>query len=148
MNRLLTLLMMLLLMVYPAWGAQEAGMIKVVKGTVHIDRGGQKLAAAGGVTVQAGDRIVSGADGSVGIMLRDNTILTAGPNSALLIDRFSFNPKNREGALDASLTKGKLSVVSGKIAKQSPEAVKFRTPTTVLAVRGTEFIIDAGEGGN
>jgi hypothetical protein len=34
-------------------------------------------------------------------------------------------------------------VVSGKIAKQSPESVRFSTPTTTLGVRGTEFVIEA-----
>jgi hypothetical protein len=31
--------------------------------------------------------------------------------------------------------------VSGKIAKQSPDAMKVRTPASVLGVRGTEFVV-------
>jgi hypothetical protein len=33
--------------------------------------------------------------------------------------------------------------VSGKIAKQSPDAMKVRTPSTILGVRGTEFVVRA-----
>ena len=34
-----------------------------------------------------------------------------------------------------------LTIETGKIAKQSPEAMKVRTPATVLGVRGTEFVV-------
>ena len=42
--------------------------------------------------------------------------------------------------------RGTLAVVSGRIAKQTPETVEFHTPTSVLGVRGTEFVIEV-EGG-
>jgi len=31
--------------------------------------------------------------------------------------------------------------VSGKMVKQSPDAMRVRTPATVMAVRGTEFVV-------
>jgi hypothetical protein len=31
--------------------------------------------------------------------------------------------------------------VSGKIAKGSPDAMRVRTPATILGVRGTEFLV-------
>ena len=31
-----------------------------------------------------------------------------------------------------------------KIARQTPESIDFRTPTSVIGVRGTEFVIEAG----
>jgi len=31
--------------------------------------------------------------------------------------------------------------VSGRIAKQSPDAMTVRTPTAILGVRGTEFVV-------
>jgi hypothetical protein len=36
---------------------------------------------------------------------------------------------------------GTLSVISGKIAKQSPEAMTVRTPAAILGARGTEFFV-------
>jgi len=44
--------------------------------------------------------------------------------------------------MSVSIRKGTLSVASGKIAKRTPESVDFHTPTSVLGVRGTEFIIE------
>lgn len=134
--------------VLAVWAADEAGTVKVVKGGASLERGTQKMALTPGLKVLPGDRIVTGADGSVGITLRDNTLLSAGANSILLLDKFSFNSTTHAGVLDAALKRGTLAVVSGKIAKASPESVQFRTPTAILGVRGTEFVIEAGTGEN
>ena len=59
----------------------------------------------------------------------------------LAIDRFAFDPTTHAGAFETTLRQGTLSVVSGKIAGQTPEAMKVRTPAAVLGVRGTEFLV-------
>jgi hypothetical protein len=124
--------------------AQEAGYVKVARGTVQIERGGQKRPAEVGATVQAGDVVTTGADGSVGITFLDNSLLSAGPNSVLAIDRFAFDTTTHQGAFESSLKQGTLAVVSGKLAKQSPDAMKVKTPAAVLGVRGTEFLVRTG----
>ena len=128
-----------------AFAAGEAGMVKTLKGSVSIERGGQKQAAAIGGSVLESDRVVTGADGSVGITLRDNTMLSAGPNSVLELDKFAFDSTTHAGTLQASVKRGSLAVISGKIAATSPDAVSVRTPKTTRGVRGTEFIIEAGD---
>ena len=125
--------------------AQEAGHVKVAKGAVQIERGGQKLPATLGAMLQAGDVVVTGADGSVGITFLDNSLLSAGPNSVLAIDRFAFDSTTHQGTFESSLQKGTLAVVSGKLAKQSPDAMKVKTPAAVLGVRGTEFLVRTGD---
>jgi hypothetical protein len=40
--------------------------------------------------------------------------------------------------------KGTFSMVSGDIARSSPDAMKVRTPTAILGVRGTSFAVDVG----
>lgn len=124
-----------------------AGIIKTVKGSVTIERAGRKAAGTPGAVVMASDRIVTGADGSAGITLRDETRMALGPNTTLAMEQFAFNSTTHEGRLDASVRRGTLAVVSGKIAKQSPTAVKFSTPSSVLGVRGTEFVIEVEGGG-
>jgi hypothetical protein len=125
--------------------AQEAGHIKVARGGVQVERAGQKTPASVGAVVQAGDVVTTGADGSVGITFLDNSLLSAGPNSVLAIDRFAFDSTTHQGSFESSLRKGTLAVVSGKLAKQSPEAMKVRTPAAVLGVRGTEFLVRTGD---
>lgn len=146
MNRIvLSLVVVVAAFGAPPAGAQEAGHVKVAKGAVQIERAGQKVAAAVGAVVQAGDVVVTGADGSVGITFLDNSLLSAGPNSVLAIDRFAFDSTTHQGSFESSLKKGTLAVVSGKLAKQSPDAMKVKTPAAVLGVRGTEFLVRTGD---
>jgi len=123
-----------------------AGMIKTAKGNAAIEREGQKTPAKAGAALMASDRVVTGADGSVGITLRDETLLAVGPNSNVWLEKYAFDPTSHEGKLDATVRKGTLGVISGKLSKQSPGAVQFRTPTSILGVRGTEFVIDVKDG--
>jgi len=129
----------------PAWAADEAGIVKTSKGQVTLERTGQKLAAPVGTKVFASDRVLTGADSAVGITLRDNTLLSAGPNSTVDLNKFTFNSTTHAGTIDASVKRGTLSVTSGKIAKATPDAVSFSAPGMTLGVRGTTFIIDAGQ---
>lgn len=139
------LLTALAVLSHPSWASDEAGIVKVSRGTVGIERSGQRVAATPGTPVRVSDRIVTGADGSVGITLRDSTLLSAGPNSTVDLNKFAFNTTTHAGAIDASIKRGTLSVVSGKIAKATPEAVNFSAPGMTLGVRGTSFVIDAGQ---
>lgn len=129
-----------------AWATQPAGIVKIVKGSVSIERAAEKLTPVPGAPLLAGDRIVTGSDGQIGLTLNDNTLLSAGPNSTVSLDKFAFDTTTHAGVIDASVRRGTLAVVSGKIAKQSPESVRFRTSNAILGVRGTTFVIDAGSG--
>jgi hypothetical protein len=128
--------------------ADDVGQVKVSKGAVHVERGGQRLPGAVGLKMQPGDVVMTGPDGSVGILFADASLLSAGPDSVIAIDKFLFDSTTNQGAFETTLRKGTLSAVSGKIAKQSPDAMKVRTPTTVLGVRGTEFVVRASGPGN
>lgn len=125
--------------------ADSVGQVKVSSGSVSIERAGQRLPGPVGANVEASDNIVTGADGSAGITFIDNSRLSVGPNSTLAISRFNFNPTTHEGNFDTSLKRGTLSVISGKLAKRSPDAMTVTTPSTILGVRGTEFVVEAGE---
>lgn len=125
---------------------RPAGLVKRMAGQVTMLRAGQEQSVQPGMPVVAGDTLRTGPDGAVGITLSDDTLLTAGPNSELVITSYAFNPTTQEGSLLASLWRGTLSMVTGLIGKKAPEQVKVQTRTVVLGVRGTEFIVDAGEG--
>ncbi|HEX7910706.1 MAG TPA: FecR domain-containing protein [Paraburkholderia sp.] len=130
--------------VVDACAAGVVGVVKTLKGTVHIERAGQSLDVAIGSEVYSGDRIVTGPDSSVGITLHDNTLLSEGAGSTLELSKFEFDTKTHDGELDATIRRGSLAVVNGQLAKANPGAVHYSTPTTTLGVRGTEFIIEVG----
>ena len=125
--------------------ANDIGQVKTVRGTVHVERDGQRLAAEPGMWVRQSDKLVTGADGAVGVTFLDNSLLSAGPGTVLAIDRYDFDTTTHVGQFDASLQKGSLAVVSGKIVKQSPGAMRVRTPASVMGVRGTEFLVRVEE---
>jgi len=127
--------------------ANDVGQIKNLRGTVHVERDGQKLAAATGMSVRQSDVLVTGADGSVGVTFLDNSLLSIGPGSALAIDRYSFDSTTHDGQFDASLKRGTLAVVSGRMVKRSPEAMRVHTPSSIMGVRGTEFFVKVTEPG-
>ncbi|RQH05367.1 FecR family protein [Paraburkholderia dinghuensis] len=130
-----------------AYAADAIGIIKTVKGSVHVERTGQTQNVAVGSELYNNDRVVTGAASAVGITLRDNTLLTEGANSLLDLNKFAFDTTTHAGALDVSIKRGSLAVVDGKLAKANPESVRYSTPTTTLGVRGTEFIIEVGGDG-
>ena len=123
----------------------DVGQIKVASGQVSVDRKGQSMPGRVGLVLEADDVLRTGADGSVGITMRDNSLLSAGPNSILSLERFEFDPTTSDGRFDARLRRGTLAVVSGRIAKKSPQAMTVRTPSAVLGVRGTEFVVSVDD---
>ena len=136
----------------PLASAADVGQIKTSKGGVVIVRDGKEMTASAGTAVQQADRVLTKADGAAGITFNDNSMLSLGPDSVLDISRFSFGAKSEPDTLEATLHRGTLSAVSGKIVAKSPEAMRIRTPTTILGVRGTEFFVqvtnpDAGSAG-
>jgi hypothetical protein len=121
--------------------AADAGEIKVASGAAHIERGSVRLPARVGMPVQEADRVVTGVDGNVGITFADNSLLSIGPSSTFAIDRYVFDTTTHAGKFDSTLSKGTLAVVSGKMVKQSPDAMHVRTPSAIMGVRGTDFVV-------
>jgi hypothetical protein len=128
----------------PAARAADAGRIKVSRGAAWIERAGARQPAQVGARVQESDVIATGPDGAVGITFADDSLLSIGPNSTLVIERFAFDATTHRGSFETSLRTGTLSAVSGRLTRQSPDAMKVRTPTAILGVRGTEFLVRAG----
>jgi hypothetical protein len=138
-----------LVVLVAAWtcapASADVGQIKVARGRVTVDRNGQELPGQVGLLLESADVVKTGADGSVGITMRDNSLLSAGPNSILSLERFEFDPTTSQGLFEAKLRRGTLAVVSGRIAKKTPQAMTVRTPSAVLGVRGTEFVVSVDE---
>jgi hypothetical protein len=125
--------------------AAEIGQIKNTTGQVFLLRNNQQQPAKPGDTVEEADTIITGANGSFGMTLIDSTRLSAGPNSRIELKQFRFNPTTQEGESLTELHRGTLAIVSGQIAKRSPDAMKVQTPTTILGVRGTRFAVKVEE---
>jgi hypothetical protein len=122
-----------------AWAEQPspAGRIKVVSGSAFVIRGQQVIPAQLGQPVFESDRVRTGANGRLGITLRDDTRFSLGPGSEMRLSRFAYAPEHGRIALSLSLVRGAAAYVSGRIAKLSPDAVRLETPGAIVGVRGT-----------
>ena len=122
--------------------AASVGMVKRMTGEVSVVRAGRTLPVTVGMRLEAADELRTGRGGSVGVMFVDNSLVSLGPNSQYTIERFAFNSTTHSGAFASRLGRGSLAMVSGKLARQSPDAVTVRTPSTMLGVRGTRFVVE------
>ena len=121
--------------------AEPAGYIKNVNGQATVTSGTRTTAAAPGMALGVGDVLRTGADGSLGVVLKDNTVLSFGPTTSFTLEDYQFEPAQGQLKLAARIGQGSLHYVSGAIAKLRPQAVEIKTPSGVIGVRGTRFVV-------
>ena len=75
------------------------------------------------------------------LIFLDETTLTLGPESSVVLDRFVFDPDPSKGSLVMTATKGIFRFASGKMPKN---AYRLHTPAATIGIRGTvlEFAIE------
>ena len=120
----------------------QVAQIKTVSGQAQIVRNGARAVAKVGDPLFEKDTIETGADGSIGITFIDNTVMSSGPNSQIVLEDYKFNSSNFKGSMLTDMNRGTVSMISGDIARSSPGAMKVKTPTAILGVRGTRFVIE------
>ncbi len=120
------------------WGEKKAGAAEVmaaavseVTGSVRTQsKGGAWTAATAQQALNAGDKIKTGSDGSTIIAFTDGSVIQVDKNST-----FVFEGHSRK--------KVRVRLSIGYIKawiKKSSRRYTVRTPTSVAAVRGTEFV--------
>jgi len=127
-------------MTQPAWA--EIARIKRSVGTASVERGQDKLTPTPGFQLLAGDTLVTGKNGQLSLTFIDDTRFSVGPNSRISVDQFDYDRKNQTGKFVTRVNRGSLAIVSGQIAHSKRDAMKVRTPTSLLGVRGTRFIVE------
>jgi hypothetical protein len=142
MYKLLFIFSTILFLTNNALASSAIGQIKNIEGNVQItNKAGSQRTAALGDFVSQNDIIETGKNSSVGITFVDDSRFSAGPDTILNLKRFSFNTTTHEGEFLTDMDHGVLSVISGKIAKKSQDAMKLELKTSILAVRGTYFAV-------
>jgi hypothetical protein len=117
------------------------GQIKIVKGQTVVIHNGMVDSAKIGTKIYRQDILRTGADGSLAFILKDNTVMSIGPDSEIILRKFQFEPRYKEFSLIMKIIKGTVSFISGKISKLAPESVKIETPDSIIGIRGTRFLI-------
>jgi hypothetical protein len=120
----------------------QVAQIKTVTGQAEIVRNNARTVARVGDPLYEKDTIETGPDGSIGITFIDNTVMSSGPDSQIVLEDYKFNSSNFKGSMLADMNRGTVSMISGDIARSSPGAMRVKTPTAILGVRGTRFVIE------
>jgi hypothetical protein len=123
----------------PAGGLTNIGIAAAVRGAVNALAPGQ---AAGrvigsGKPVYLNDRITTGPDSRLQILLLDETTFTLGPNSDMVLDEFVYDPKTSAGKVSARISSGAFRFITGKVAQKNPANMKVTLPVGTIGIRGT-----------
>lgn len=118
--------------------AQDLGRIITFEGDVRVN--GEPVSRD--TVIRKDDRISTGPEASVQIVLADNSVLDLDPGSEVNINEYLFDPgEPANNTSQISVLAGTLRYVSGKIAKNDPENVSFTAGSSTIGVRGTYISI-------
>ena len=124
-----------------AVAADPVGYVKVAEGEALVLTSGKAVLAQPGLAIAVGQVLKTGRTGRLGVSFRDNTVMSLGPDTEVLVDDYLYAPGQDELKFGASLLRGTMHFISGVIAKLKPEAVSIRTPGGTIGIRGTRFLV-------
>ena len=122
-------------------GEDLAGSVTNVSGNAYVIRNDAHFPLTKGMKIFMADRIKTEKDGTLGIVLEDNTLISLGPGSEFVLSDYAFKPLENRFALLLRLVKGTFVYLSGTIGKLAPENVSVETPTGIITIRGTRFAV-------
>jgi ferric-dicitrate binding protein FerR (iron transport regulator) len=114
--------------------AEGIGVAAVVVRDVTGSAGGAPRALGVGNAVFQDETITTARESNAQLLFLDQTSLTIGPSSDVMLDRFVFDGDRRASDFAVQATRGALRFVSGS---SKSESYKIRTPVATIGVRGT-----------
>ena len=80
------------------------------------------------------ENIMTGANAGAQLLFQDETALTMGPDSQVILDKLIYDPNKRAGEMSIRAVTGAFRFVSGSAPKQG---YSIKTPVGTIGVRGT-----------
>lgn len=133
--------LVILIGVFSFISANEVALAKNFKGDVYVVRGDKELPIEVGTKIFENDVIITKSKSTVGLIFQDNTRMSIGQNSELVIEEYIFKPEQE--SFVTNLVKGTIECITGFISKINPDAVKIKAKTATIGIRGTHFIVKA-----
>ncbi len=124
---------------------RHIGVVKSVTGDATVTTLGQEVRAVVGTPVFQGSTIRTAASASLGLTFQDNTMMSFGPRTELVVDEYLYAPSQGQLKIASRMTRGTLNYVSGVISKLKPDAVTINTPTGLIGMRGTHALVQVDE---
>lgn len=116
-------------------------------GKVIALRGSAEIAAADGSirslalasALEIGEKITTGPRGRIQILFNDNTIISLGPRSELVIEEYQWDGGNTPGRMKSVISEGVFRVLGGSITRSAPENFTTETPSATIGIRGSMY---------
>jgi hypothetical protein len=87
------------------------------------------------------ETIITRANSNVEIRFLDNTLFSQGPDSAMVLDEYVYDPGDADkSGLSINLMQGAFRHVTGRIAQQNPDRVKLESSLSIIGIRGTTTV--------
>jgi hypothetical protein len=119
----------------------ETGQVAAILGTMDIERGGTSQSATIGAPVFSGDRLRTGGTDQAKVVFQDDSVLDLAAGTDVLLAKQVFDRTGPRLESRLRLTKGKLRAWVSEAYQGTRSRYEVETPTAVIAVRGTEFIV-------
>ena len=134
-------LWMAMVAAWPLQGLAAAGRVQFATGEVQLRRGADASAAVKGTEVENGDVILTGAAGRAQIRFSDGGLVALYPDSQFTVTRYADAGDPAQDHFAVNLLRGGMRAITGLIGKRDPRNYKVTTPTAVVGIRGSAFLI-------
>jgi hypothetical protein len=122
------------LLALPSTGSNAQSVIGQAKGVKPQAEGNVAGLLAPGSNVHESETIRTGSAGQTNLQFRDDSVLNVGPTSVIKLDKFVYDPKNKDtGTVAIEATRGAFRFVTGQ---QNKGEVKIKTKYGTLGIRG------------
>lgn len=121
------------------------GHVKSVSGEASITTAGNKIKAEVGSPIHRGSVLQTGKKSGMGVTFKDETVMSFGADTVFTVDEYLYSPVQGNLKFSSKLARGSLNYVSGVIEKLKPDAVTVTTPSGIIGVRGTQFLLKVEE---
>jgi len=92
------------------------------------------------------DNITTEAGGRLQILFDDDSVISQGENSTLVIDEYVYSPrKEDDNRFGARMLKGVFRVITGEITKLNPDRFKVRGRLATIGIRGCDVGCRVGQ---
>ncbi|MBF0449298.1 MAG: FecR domain-containing protein [Candidatus Magnetomorum sp.] len=119
------------------------GQVVMVDGEAIIvhENEGRGFLAKKEMMLYIGDTLVTRPHGRISIRLDDNSRISMGATTKMILSRVIFDPDNQNRASFIQLGSGKARFRVKKLSHYKNSSFKVKTPTALIGVRGSDFII-------
>lgn len=148
MSTMALVALFLLFLVPAASGAlddEPIGSITAIEGEVYLSHKGDTAAFAAmlGDPIYLFDHIQTEIRSRVQILFQDESLFNLAENTYIQITEHIYSPEENRRSSVFRLVMGKVRAIVGRYFKGAGSGFKVSTPTAIIGVRGTHFVVDA-----